>query len=196
MQRGPAPAGGRKMAARKIKAIYQVKVTLKDIRPPIWRRLLVSNAMPLADFHRALQCAMGWLDLHLHQFTVDRQSYGIPETDWPDETLHERRFTVGDLLTAEQDSLLYEYDFGDGWQHKVVLEKILPFDRGVALPQCLKGRRACPPEDIGGPAGYRELLAATDDPERAEPVEGSPGDRFEPEAFDAAAVTQALQNRC
>ncbi len=66
MQRGPAPAGGRKMAARKIKAIYQVKITLKDIRPPIWRRLLVSNAMPLADFHRALQCAMGWRDLHLH----------------------------------------------------------------------------------------------------------------------------------
>lgn len=184
------------MAAQKVKAIYQIKVTLKEIRPPIWRRLLVSNAMPLADLHRALQCAMGWLDLHLHQFTVDRQSYGIPETDWPDDTLHERRFTVGDLLTAERDSLLYEYDFGDGWQHKVVLEKILPFDRGVALPQCLKGRRSCPPEDIGGPAGYRELLAATEDPGRAEPVEGSPGDRFEPETFDAAAVTQALQNRC
>jgi hypothetical protein len=141
---------------------------------------------------------MGWSDLHLHQFTVGRQLYGVPETDWPDDTLNERRFTVGNLLTAEKETLLYEYDFGDGWEHKVVLEKIMPFDKDIDLPQCLKGKRACPPEDIGGPWGYQEFLDAINDPEHPE-REGLlewVGGEFDPEDFDAVVTTQILHDNC
>jgi hypothetical protein len=186
------------MAVQPLRSIFQIKVTLKGIKPPVWRRLLVLSSLKLSDFHRVLQCAMGWCDLHLHQFTVGRQLYGIPETDWPDDTLNERRFTVGNLLTAEEETLLYEYDFGDGWEHKIVLEKIMPFDKGIDLPQCLKGKRACPPEDVGGPRGYQDFLDAINDSEHPE-HEGLlewVGGEFDPEYFDAVVTTQTLHDSC
>lgn len=177
---------------------FRIKVTLKGIRPPIWRRLLVPDTLKLPEFHRVLQYAMGWQNIHLHHFTLGSQGYGIPDFFEPDDTLNERRYTIGDLLTAEHETLLYEYDFGDGWQHQVVLEKILPFDKTLELPCCLQGRRACPPEDIGGPRSYLNFLAAIKDPEHPEHEElrDRVGAEFDPEAFDAAAITQTLQARC
>jgi hypothetical protein len=182
------------MPVTTLRAIYRIKVTLKGIRPPIWRRLLVSNSLKLSEFHKVLQSAMGWRDIHLHQFIVGQQNYGLLNIDGPDDTLNERRYTLGDLLKAEQDCLLYEYDFGDGWQHQVVLEKIMPFELHIALPQCLKGKRACPPEDVGGPWGYREFLEVLGDPGHPQHGEmlGWVGGAFDPEAFDAAGINQRL----
>lgn len=184
------------MTVQSLRAIFQIKVTLKGIKPPIWRRLLVASTMKLADFHRALQLTLGWDNVHLHQFTVGRQQYGVPETDWPDDILDEHHYRVCDLLTAEQETLLYAYDFGDGWEHQVVLEKILPFDTDVKLPRCLKGKRSCPPEDIGGPWGYREFLEAVGDPghpEYATLLEWNGGE-FDAEGIDVAAINKLLQN--
>ena len=186
------------MTVNPSRSTFQIKVTLKGIRPPIWRRLLVPDSLKLPEFHRVLQYAMGWQNIHLHHFTVGSQGYGIPDFVEPDDTLNERRYKIGDLLTAEKETLLYEYDFGDGWQHQVVLEKILPFDKTIELPRCLQGRRACPPEDIGGPRSYVEFLAAINDPEHPEHEEllDWVGEEFDPEAFDAIAINQTLQAHC
>ena len=186
------------MSVQSLRAIFQIKVTLKGVRPPVWRRLLVLSTMKLADFHRVLQFVMGWDDVHLHQFTVGRRHYGIPETDWPDDILNEHRYKISDLLTAEKETLLYEYDFGDGWQHLVLLEKILPFATDIKLPQCLKGKRACPPEDVGGPWGYREFLDTIKNPDHSEHetlLEWC-GGGFDMDTFDVAAINELLQDNC
>lgn len=186
------------MTAQALRSIFQIKVTLKGIKPPVWRRLLVPSTLKLSEFHTVLQLAMGWNDMHLHQFTVGRQHYGIPETDWPDDILNEHKYRVYNLLTAEDETLIYEYDFGDGWEHKIVLEKILPFETDIKLPQCLKGKRACPPEDVGGPLGYLEYLEAIIDPlhPEHETLLEWRGSGFDAERFDAVHVNETLLGFC
>lgn len=186
------------MTVQALRSIFQIKVTLKGIKPPVWRRLLVLSTLNLTDFHKVLQSALGWHDIHLHQFTVGRRQYGIPETDWPDDILNEHGYRICDLLTAEQETLLYEYDFGDGWEHQVVLEKILPFKTSSFLPQCIKGKCACPPEDVGGPLGYQEFLKAINDPDHAEHESMLQwcGGQFDAQEFDAVATTAVLQGSC
>jgi hypothetical protein len=139
---------------------YQIKVTLMDIRPPIWRRLLVNSNMKLDSFHQVLQDAMGWLNCHLHLFEQGGLLYEMPSAqddlfglDIESESEPEGKYSLADLLQREKDSFLYEYDFGDSWRHKIELEKILPFDKQVPIARCIKGKRACPPEDCGGPWG-------------------------------------------
>lgn len=183
------------MTVQALRSIFQVKVTLKGIKPPVWRRLLVLSTLKLTDFHNVLQSVMGWQDTHLHQFTVGRRHYGIPETDWPDDILNEHKYKISDLLTAENETLIYEYDFGDGWEHQVALEKILPFRTNIPLPQCIKGKRACPPEDVGGPLGYQEFLRAINDPGHTEHESMLQwfGGQFDAEDFDAVATNAVLQ---
>lgn len=174
---------------------YQLKITLKHIRPPIWRRVLVASTIKLPDLHAALQIAMGWTDSHLHQFIQGRRIYGVPDPEFPSATRSERDVRLNALLAGEGDRLDYEYDFGDGWAHEIRLEKILPFDPRQKLPVCLKGNRACPPEDCGGPTGYQELLRLAADAldDNAEVFEWLPMD-FDPEYFDIDAVNAALRN--
>lgn len=174
---------------------YQLKITLKHIRPPIWRRVLVPSTIKLPDLHTTLQIAMGWTDSHLHQFIQGRRSYGVPDPEFPSSTRSEREVRLNALLADEGDRLDYEYDFGDGWAHEIRLEKILPFDPRQKLPVCLKGSRACPPEDCGGPPGYLELLRLAADAldENAEVFEWLPSD-FDSEYFDIDAVNAALRN--
>ena len=105
--------------------VYQLKVSLNGAKPPIWRRLLVPSAVSLAQLHRILQLAMGWTDSHLHQFEVHGQFYGVPDPEFGKGTKNEARVRLADVLMHEKDSMIYEYDFGDGWEHKIVLEKIL-----------------------------------------------------------------------
>ncbi|MFO7687671.1 MAG: plasmid pRiA4b ORF-3 family protein, partial [Desulfobacterales bacterium] len=103
---------------------------------------------------------------HLHQFTLGRQVFGVPEHEddfWGDME-DEKKFTLSQLLTTEKAALKYEYDYGDSWEHKIVLEKILPYDPATRVPLCIKGKRACPPEDCGGIWGYEQLLEAYNDP--------------------------------
>jgi len=141
--------------------LYQLKITLKWSNPPIWRRVVVRSDMPLSRLHGVIQRVMGWTDSHLHQFVAGNTYYGTSDPNmmgFGRETLSEKRYTVAELAPAVKRSFVYEYDFGDDWQHKIVLEKILPPDPKFKHPVCLAGANACPPEDCGGISGYYNLL--------------------------------------
>jgi Plasmid pRiA4b ORF-3-like protein len=176
--------------------MVQLKVTLRGIRPPIWRRLRVPSDITLGQLHRALQIVMGWTDSHLHQFCVGRQYFGLPDPDdgFSPDTIDERRVRL-DQVVSVGSKLVYEYDFGDGWSHDVVVERAEPLTDDNSSPLCLDGRRARPPEDCGGPYGYAELLAAFTDPthpEHAERLEWI-GPHWHPEDFDIDRINKQLQ---
>jgi len=116
--------------------IYPVKITLKDSKPPIWRRVEVPDIITLAQLHQIIQVAMGWYDSHLHQFTIGRIHYGVPDPDDFEEVRDERRVRLNQILTEPKQMLVYEYDFGDGWEHVVLLEKIFPPAPGVVYSLC------------------------------------------------------------
>lgn len=147
--------------------IYQLQVTLTGIKPPIWRRLQVPESFNLCCLHSAIQVAMGWTDSHLHQWEKGGENWGVPEWDeFGDLNLiDERKTRVADVLQSEGDSMTYVYDFGDDWQHKVVLEAIGAMDAHGKKPTCLGGERRCPPEDVGGVSGCEEFLEAIFDPQ-------------------------------
>lgn len=181
-------------AAAQAPSIYRLKVTLKHVAPPIWRRLEVPADTKLPRLHRLLQMAMGWYDAHLHAFRVGRTSYGVPDPDFPSDMENERHVRLGDIA-AEGDKLIYEYDFGDGWEHEIKVEKAFAPESGVRYPRCIQGKRACPPEDCGGPWGYEhllEVLANPEHPEHAETREWLRAD-FDPEAFDLEDVNEGLR---
>ncbi len=185
------------MMATSLRHILQVKVSLNYTKPPIWRRLLVDSAMPLSDLHIALQIAMGWTNSHLHMFVSGAQRFGIPDPDFDldDSMIDEAGVRVGQLLKAEKQSLIYEYDFGDDWAHTIKVEKVLPFTPGETLPRCTGGRRCCPPEDVGGVGGYQDFLEKYLDsshPEHEAMLEWA-GDDFDPEDFDREEVNDFLQ---
>lgn len=172
--------------------IHQLKVTLKHFRPPIWRRILVTGDTTLDRLHQILQAAMGWTDSHLHQFKVRGKFYGVLNDDYLGwlEMLDEEKFNLNEIVKGERGKFVYEYDFGDSWEHDVVVEKILPPEPGMHYPIYIKGRRACPPEDVGGVWGYAEFLDALRDPEHPE-HEGYwewVGGEFDPEYFDLDEV--------
>jgi len=177
--------------------IYQIKVILRDSRPPIWRRIQVRSDTTLAKLHRILQRVVGWEDAHLHQFVIGDQYYGVPgeEDAGPRQTRDERKYTLGEVVLGERSQFRYNYDFGDYWQHVLVVEKILPPQEGAQYPVCLAGARACPPEDVGGIPGYENFLQAInspDHPEHDEYLEWIGGD-FDPEAFNVDEVNQRLR---
>ncbi len=173
------------MSEQQPQSIFQLKISLNGIKPPIWRRFLVPDNIQLSSFHILLQIVMGWTNSHLHQFISERTFYGTPDDDFGMEIEDEDDFQLSDLLKKEKDSILYEYDFGDSWEHKIVLEKILPVDADVEIPCCIKGRRACPPEDCGGVWGYQNLIEAIEDPSNPDHDEMLEwvGEAFDPEAF-------------
>lgn len=142
-----------------VKRIFQFKIQLMRIRPPIWRRVLVASDATLGDLHDVIQRSFGWLDYHLHQFFVNGIVYGAPNAqfDWTDLE-DESDCELNVIFRRVKDHIRYEYDFGDSWQHKITLEKFLDFDEKQKLPFCLKAVRACPPEDCGGCYGYESML--------------------------------------
>ena len=177
--------------------IYQLKITLKDSRPPIWRRILVAGDVSLAKLHGILQIVMGWTDSHLHQFTIHGRDYGVPdrELDFGHRTLSERRVRLFEVVYGEKDRFLYEYDFGDSWTHQILVEKIIPKEEGKHYPVCVAGKRACPPEDCGGIWGYENFLEAIKDaghPEHEDMIEWI-GGGFDAEAFSLDEVNQRLR---
>ena len=174
--------------------VLQLKVQLTRIRPPVWRRLLVPPTYSLADLHDVIQVAFGWIGYHLHEFELGGETYGVLDEDAPPELKPEGRARLSRLAPLGT-RFRYLYDFGDGWEHDVHVEKRLPRDPGGQYPRCTGGRRACPPEDVGGPWGYEAFLAALHDPEHPEHeryVEWS-GGNFDPEAFDLQEVNDALE---
>ncbi len=177
--------------------VFQLKVTLLDTKPPIWRRVLVDGGSTLDHVHEVIQAAFGWWNYHLHEFEVGRTRYGVPDPDedWGEPSRDERRTRL-DAIAGEGASFRYTYDFGDGWDHKVTVEKVLPSSSVPTVPACVDGRRACPPEDCGGTWGYRELLEILANPSHPEHSERREWlDRpLDPEAFDPGEFEDNLRN--
>jgi hypothetical protein len=176
--------------------IYQLKITLMDLRGLIWRRIQVQDTVNLAQLHKVLQIVMGWENSHLHRFTVDRRRHLETFDSFDNQHHHAPKVTLR-LLFGEQDIkfLYYEYDFGDGWIHEVCHEKAQPPLPGKFYPVCIGGERNCPPEDCGGPHGYQEMLRVLRDerdPDHASTVEWI-GRDFDPEAFDVDAINRRLR---
>ncbi|MGB2728747.1 MAG: plasmid pRiA4b ORF-3 family protein [Halobacteriota archaeon] len=176
--------------------MYQFKIALKGIKPPIWRRIQVPETYNFRDLHVAIQDAMGWIDYHLHEFemvnpaTGLKENIGIPNEDFGEEVLPELNQKIADYFSMENQTADYVYDFGDSWEHKIQLEKILPREKNINYPICIKGKRACPPEDCGGIWGYAELLEIIRNPEHEEYEEMLEwlGGEFDPEHFDVEEV--------
>jgi len=175
-------------------AVLQIKVTLRESKPPIWRRIQVTNNITLYKLHQVLQVVMGWQNAHLHQFVINGTYYGQPHPDYGFEVRSERGAKLSQVAAHEKFKFLYEYDFGDSWQHEILIEKVLPLNPEVRYPICLKGKRACPPEDCGGIWGYEDLLEILRDPNHSNYEEMLEwiGGEFDPEAFDRDEVNRQL----
>jgi hypothetical protein len=177
-------------------SVYQLKVTLDGIMPPIWRKIQVRGDASLFKLHKIIQAAMGWEDYHLHQFIVDEEYYAIPspEDPWPMETKNEKRAKLFQVAPAEKARFIYEYDLGDSWYHDILVEKILQLKGEQMHPVCLDGRRSRPPEDCGGTGGYYEFLEAVRDPKHPdhEDMLVWAGGDFDPEKFDKEEVNRLL----
>lgn len=176
--------------------IYRLHVSLLDIAPPIWRRIEVSSETSLAQLHKVLQTAMGWQDYHLHEFEIGGQRYGVPDEDYdsPGEISRDSTVKLSKALPRKGASLLYTYDFGDGWAHSIVLEEITPAEPDTKYPRVIDGARCCPPEDSGGPYGYADLLDILAKPRHKEhrQMREWAGKDFNPEAFSAKAINLIL----
>ena len=186
------------MTARPLRSIYQLKVALQGSQPLIWRRLLIASTDGLEDLHIAIQVAMGWTNSHLHEFVKGRDRYGMPDEEFQSDIRDEADYRLDQILKKEKDKLNYIYDFGDDWEHEVVLEKILPFESSKPLPVCLQCEGACPPEDVGGIPGYTVFLEAISDPSHPEHKDMSEwiGGEFDAENFDLAQTNDLLREYC
>jgi hypothetical protein len=189
------------MAARKptqAQSIYQLKITLKDCRPPIWRRVQVRSNSTLADLHWVIQRSMGWENSHLHSFTIRGVEYGVPMPEFgfdEGELRDEQPVKLSKVISGETFKFFYLYDFGDSWEHEVLVEKVLQADPEISYPICLKARRACPPEDCGGVWGYESFLGAIQDPAHPEHDEMLEwiGGSFDPEAVNLEEINFSLK---
>jgi hypothetical protein len=183
------------MAVRKKSAvaeIFQVKVTLLWTDPPVWRRLLLPADLTLEQLHIALQISMGWHDSHLHEFFAGGRRFGPPEPG--EDCLDEGKSRLPELLASAGAKAIYTYDFGDSWEHEILLEERLPAAPGQPYPACTAGEGACPPEDCGGVPGYYELLEAIGDPkhERRAEVRAWLGTGRDPRVFPIEKVNLLL----
>jgi hypothetical protein len=178
--------------------IYQLKITLLESDPPIWRRFLVPSSFRLDQLHTIVQIVMGWQDAHLHEFRIGGRTFGRP--DWEDSHAgaripdDERNVRLDDTFTKIGANAMYIYDFGDDWRHEVLLEGILPAQAGQAYPVCLRAEFLCPPEDCGGMRCYDELLRILDyryDSEYKE-MRRWVGKDFDPDVSPVDKVNQEL----
>ena len=174
------------------RTIYRLKITLAGTKPPIWRRVLVNGSERLDRLHMILNMAMGWSDGHLHLFSVGRRSFASPDRELGfgnEREEDEHKVRLHDLRLRAGSSFRYEYDFGDGWSHRVTVERIDASESNQCYPACIGGRRACPPEDVGGPWGYQNFI---DSPERQAQF-GYKAGTFDPEALDIDDINEGLR---
>ncbi len=178
--------------------IYQIKLTLLDTKPPIWRRLLVPSDMTLERLHIVLQAAMGWENRHLHDFRIGQKRFGNPD---PEDrrmglpaTGDERIVRLFSVLGKVGAKAIYNYDFGDDWEHELVVEKVLPPEPSMPYPVCVSGQRNGPPEDCGGIPGFYHFLAVMRNLEHKDHAELREwiGDDYDPEAFSINEVNRRL----
>jgi hypothetical protein len=174
---------------------YQIKITLRDSHPPIWRRVLVTGNTSLFKLHQILQIVMEWTDSYRHIFIIDRTFYGKPDPEYHFEVRDEKNFALSQVASGEKNKFTYEYDFTDCWQHELLIEKILPVGKKVQYPVCVGGKRARPPEDCGGIWEYADILEAVQDPYHPDYYnmlkwmeEG-----FDPESFNLEEINRKLK---
>lgn len=185
------------MATKRVPAttIHQIKISLRNINPPVWRTLQIESDAVLSKLHRAIQATFDWEDSHLHVFTVGGSSFSEPGMVKEEDVRSERAARLNKVAPTVGSRFVYEYDFGDSWEHDIVVEKILPIEKDSHYPLCIAGKRAAPPEDCGGPWGYADLLEAIGDPSHPEHEEmlGWLAEDFDPEAFDLDMVNRMLK---
>lgn len=194
----PAPSTPPTASSR----VYQLKVTLKGTKPPIWRRVLVESSATLDQLHEVIQAAFGWWNYHLYEFEFGRARYGIPDPDGFDfgPPTRDARTARLDQVAGVGSSFTYTYDFGDNWEHRIAIEKVLDTSPVASLPACIDGRRAGPPEDCGGVWGYAELLEILADrshPRHASLAEWASawgGADLDPDAFDPSEFADNLRS--
>lgn len=188
--------------AKRYNQVYQFRIELREIEPKIWRVIQVPETYTFWDFHVAIQDAMGWLDCHLHEFTVTdpitrkKVIIGIPTDEeegfFIEETIPGWKVMIADGFSKRNKKAYYCYDFGDDWQHIIKLEKILPKDKEQTYPRCIAGERACPPEDCGSTPGYEEIVDMLKNPEpdneEYQEMMKWLGGSYDPEYFDCSEI--------
>jgi pRiA4b ORF-3-like protein len=145
------------MTASPTDAIATLRIEIKDIEPLIWRRVAVRSSMNLKGLHTVIQATVGWLDYHLWEFVIDERKYGIPDPDRP----HVKNGATTQLVAILASGITefgYVYDFGDDWEHRIIVEQTADAETGAKYPRFLGGERRCPPEDCGGPPGYFDFI--------------------------------------
>lgn len=184
------------MTIHRVAPFFQLHIALDEIRPQIWRRVLVPSKVDFEYLHLVLNAAMGWNNSHLHDFTIGERRIGMNLEDegLPKDTEDEKKVCIDDVLRPGL-RFRYAYDFGDTWMHTVLVEEKVPFNDRLMAPRCIGGRNACPPDDCGGVWGYAEMLEALANPrnklgrERAEWIGGF----WDPKGFDANRVNRDLR---
>ncbi|MGD8750265.1 MAG: plasmid pRiA4b ORF-3 family protein, partial [Anaerolineales bacterium] len=177
--------------------IFQLRISLDGVQPSIWRRIQVPAEVSLFQLHFIFQIALGWTNSHLHEFIISGHYYGTPlENGWETREIRdEKEYWLEQVVPDKGFQFGYLYDFGDGWEHTILVEDILERTEGQHYPTCLGGARACPPEDVGGIWGYEDFLeaiAAPDHPEHQSYLTWI-GDDFDAEAFDRDQVDEELK---
>jgi len=183
------------------KKTYQIQIALRGSKPKIWRRILVPSDLLLSDFHKIIQTTMGWTNSHLHQFIKNRTFYTRRMADddfWGEmDNVDYSKIKISDLLKKEKDRVIYEYDFGDSWEHDIILEKIDANGENKYIPTCLTGKNNCPPEDCGGIWGYADMLEIIKHPDHEEYEEYIEwlGEEFDPKYFDKNEINEMLKTK-
>lgn len=175
--------------------IAHLKITLDEVKPPVLRRIEVPLTIRLDRLHLALQAAMGWTNSHLYEIRARDVRWGVPDLDWGDGPLDARKTRLVDVLEETgAKTLKYLYDFGDGWEHTIKIERIAKAVPGLAYPRLTEARGCCPPEDVGGPWGYTDFLEAITDPKHERHAELTEwiGSSFDPNAAETEEHAQAL----
>ena len=193
------------ISTAKENVIYQLKITLQYIKPPVWRRVLVPSNITFYKLHKIIQAAFGWQDYHLFEYDFGDIKVNIPDPDYTPggpsggkKEINAKKAKI-DVLLTERRKCIYTYDFGDDWRHEIELEKVLPLKKGQKYPLCLDGAGHRPPEDVGGFPGYQEFLRAIGDPKDPDhehylvwAEKDTGGRKFDPEYFYLSEINRAL----
>ena len=174
---------------------YHLKISLDGIEPEITREIKINSQCTLYELHAVIQISMGWFSCHLHEFEKGGERYGTNDPDgWGEPVIDEKTVSLSDIFKRRGSKINYLYDFGDDWLHTVKLVDI--DDEPIIYPACIEGKRACPPEDVGGVYGYMnflEIMSDPDDPEYEEMLEWSGVEEpFDPDRFDLESVNKTI----
>ena len=181
----------------KMLSAYQFKITLLDVDPPIWRRIQVDNFITLSRFSAILLAVMGWNNSHLHDIQIGGKKYGMPAGELDEYSkglIDEKKKKLRDFSEDDLKKFTFTYDFGDGWEHEIELEKVLKFSYKTSSPKCIDGARNCPPDDCGGTHGYEKFLEAIRDSKHPEhdDMRRWIGGKFDPEKFSVRSANRGL----